>query len=117
VLDWRRARPTSCAQQDLSDKFSKRGAVAAREACWVVEHCDGDCSDENGHAEHKSNYDRAAPVASAATVGPVSVAFLVQRSIPLQTRGRYLVEASDPEPAISIGLDQEMMLPFASARL
>jgi hypothetical protein len=70
-----------------SAQLRRGGAVAAREACRVVEHCDGDCSHESGYGEHKSDYDRAAPVASAAPVGPVSVAFLVQRSIPLRPPG------------------------------
>src|SRR3984893_9468568 len=40
--------------------------------------------DGGGPAEHERNYDRA-PVASAGAVDPVSIAFSVQRLVPLRT--------------------------------
>ena len=70
-------------------QLRRDGAVTAREACRVVERRDGDCSDDYGDAQHERHHGGIGPIASAASVGPVSVAFLVQRSIPLQTRGRY----------------------------
>ena len=56
----------------------------------VVEHSDGDCSDDYGDAQHERHHAGVGPVANAATVRPLSLAFLVQRSIPLRPRGeRY----------------------------
>jgi hypothetical protein len=53
----------------------------------VVEHSDGDCSDDYGDAQHERHHAGVGPVANAATVRPLSLAFLVQRSIPLRPRG------------------------------
>ena len=69
-----------------SRQLRRAGAVTTCEARRVVEHWDGDCSDESSDGEHNCDDDCATPV-SAGAVGPVSVAFLVQRSVPLRPPG------------------------------
>jgi hypothetical protein len=50
-------------------QLRRGGAVTAREACRVVEHCDGDCSDDYGDAQHERHHGGIGPIASAAWRG------------------------------------------------
>lgn len=49
-----------------------------------LQQSDGDSIDDYGDAQHERHHAGVGPVANAATVRPLSVAFLVQRSIPLR---------------------------------
>ena len=87
-----------------SRQLGRGGAVTAREAGRVVERSDGDCSDESGYGEHKSDYDCAAPI-RAGDVAPVLIVFLFHRSMSRRPR-----MGTTPRWPVVLGSDAGVML-------
>ena len=84
-------------------QLRRGGAVTAREAGLVVERSDGDCSDESGYGEHKSDYDCAAPI-RAGDVAPVLIV-LFHRSMSRRPR-----MGTTPRWPVVLGSDAGVML-------